>query len=304
MNAVNSNSLLIISSTEGALGYRKKINMGDNKKIILPLYLDPINKIKIKDEDENNSFLSWKFKKLDDDNIPYSTKKLEIADYIAINNYTKNLVVIKRMEMQEILELWVNNTKNYGVYHGKKGFMNMFRDLRKNFAYNIPIILAIEDYYATFFDTTNNCIWISWNIKESTKLDARNNPLYITTNFKRYAIHPDAFHYSLHELERIYSIHVQKFYNGIGLYSYIVYDLIFNRNEQIKSKIYIYNEKIEMLLTYFPFLQQETAEKLIRTYSSVSQIISFFLSSENETIKMVISENEYNGFLQWKLNIT
>jgi hypothetical protein len=292
--------LLIISSSEGSLGDKIQSMSRENNKSTLPSYLEPIERVKVKDPQSNENILSWVFRKLEQEEIPYISKKLEIADYIVKNKNTENITVIKRMSVQTIVEMWANKQKG-SYYQGKRGFITMMKDLRNNFSSNVQVVLAIEDFYATIFDNTRNCIWSSWKFNESNKTDARGKPIYNVVNFKRHSIHPYTFNEVIKDLERKYNIIVKRFFNGEGLYSYIVNDLIFNRdaNQDEERILYDHDEKIDALLDVIPFIERELAKSLLDQYGSVYETITALLVSIDPN-QIFHETHDKDKFISWK----
>lgn len=290
--------LLIVSKDECRLA--EKINLSDNDKIILPYYLHPVGKKNIS-LPSGSAEVMYILDKLERDGIHYLTRKIGLADYIAKNKYTDTKVAVKRMSMQTILEMWTKrNNKSY--YYGRRGFDAMMRDLRNSLANDIQIILAIEDYYATFFDNGNNTIWTSWKIKYSSKKkDSRGRPLYAMANFKRHAIHPRLFYNTLNDIHRKYQIHVKYFYDGIDLYNYIVDELIFKReyDEEMFEYSYDGDRRVDLLISFMPFLDRNGAERLLEKFGSVESVIKNVFNGDNSEVFGDIPIS-YEEFERWR----
>lgn len=267
---------------------------------MLPAYLRPIDKIRVRDPQSQENIMSWVFDRLEKENIPYISKKLDIADYIVRNKNTDNITVIKRMGVQTIAEMWSNKFKGR-YYQGKKGFTDMMRDLRNNFASNVRIVLAVEDYYSTMFDNTNNCIWTSWRFNESTKTDSRGNSIYNNVNFKRYQIHPRIFDETLESLTTNYNIVIKRFYNGESLYSYIVYDLIYNDDADvdIDQPLYVHNPKVDVLVGSVPYLTRDAAVILLNEFGTVYNALKSVIEDESIGARLIQPESR-EEFDDWR----
>lgn len=297
--------LIIMAKHECVLGkklidIRKKSDTIKNSdKISLPEYLNPLDKQRVTDPISNQQITSYVVGKFERDQIPYIAKKLEIADYIAKNKNDGSTIVIKRMTMESILDMWIMR-KRGNYYEGKRGFKNMMKDLRSNFAPEIPVILAIEDYHMSMFDNNSNLIWTSWKMSLSNKKDSRGHPKWCTTHYKRYSIHPYSFQKTMEEIARKYDIQVKHFFDGKGVYSFIT-DHIFRREYDEESTEYRYdaNKKVDYLVEIIPFLNREQGLHLLERFDSIYGIISAFILEDNPT-KLPIENIDEKEYRKWR----